>query len=324
VPSSFLIPPEFQVDVLTASDEEIFSKVVKLVGAYLFTLDYSKDKSGNYNGSPYDLFLRKNGLPLAPSVGESSLEYSQKLLKKLLKAKSVSFVSTEDGKFNLHEQDFVFGQAELHGMRVFFGKAQCVQCHSAPDFTDHLFHNTGVSQDEYDRIHGFGKFMNLPIPDLAERNSRSDLYLSPSEKFPQALGLLRSIPIKSDPRRADLGVWAVFANPAMPRSQALLRLQICQSVSLDCALYTDDEILKLSIGMIKTPTVRDLGHSQPYLHTGQSNQIEEVLRFYIRYSVQAHMGKVRNPDPRLKDIEFSVGDIEDLTLFLKALNEDYH
>lgn len=37
-------------------------------------------------------------------------------------------------------------QDEEAGLRVFLGKGQCVRCHNGPMFTDHFFHNTGVSR----------------------------------------------------------------------------------------------------------------------------------------------------------------------------------
>ncbi len=33
---------------------------------------------------------------------------------------------------------------ELAGLRLFIGKANCLQCHNGPLFTDHHFHNTGI------------------------------------------------------------------------------------------------------------------------------------------------------------------------------------
>jgi cytochrome c peroxidase len=40
--------------------------------------------------------------------------------------------------------DAAFSDDELYGLRLFIGKAECVNCHNGPRFTDDHFHNTGV------------------------------------------------------------------------------------------------------------------------------------------------------------------------------------
>lgn len=41
--------------------------------------------------------------------------------------------------------------AQQRGLRLFLGKAQCIQCHSGPNFTDWRFHNLGVPTDDVER-----------------------------------------------------------------------------------------------------------------------------------------------------------------------------
>lgn len=38
----------------------------------------------------------------------------------------------------------ILSEEEIAGLRLFIGKANCIQCHSGPLFTDNDFHNTGV------------------------------------------------------------------------------------------------------------------------------------------------------------------------------------
>ncbi|WP_367714869.1 cytochrome c peroxidase [Nitratireductor sp. GISD-1A_MAKvit] len=42
--------------------------------------------------------------------------------------------------------DAAFTDLELEGLRLFIGKANCLECHNGPRFTDDHFHNTGVPQ----------------------------------------------------------------------------------------------------------------------------------------------------------------------------------
>jgi len=78
------------------------------------------------------------------------------------------------------------------------------------------------------------------------------------------------------------------------------------------------------IALFKTPTVRDLVSSEPYLHTGQKNTIEDVLSFYLVVSAQARAGTLRNADPQLSGISLDASAIPPLAAFLRALDEaDY-
>jgi len=84
-----------------------------------------------------------------------------------------------------------------------------------------------------------------------------------------------------------------------------------------------DQVLPLTIGRFKTPTLRDLAQSQPYLHTGRMDTIEKVLDFYRHTSLLVQAGKLRNGDPALGAISMDADDDRDLAAFLRSLNEDY-
>src|SRR5205823_10234214 len=49
-----------------------------------------------------------------------------------------------DGK--LDPKKFSADSAEMHGQKLFFGKAKCVMCHPAPYYTDNLMHNLKVER----------------------------------------------------------------------------------------------------------------------------------------------------------------------------------
>jgi hypothetical protein len=78
-----------------------------------------------------------------------------------------------------------------------------------------------------------------------------------------------------------------------------------------------------SIALFKTPGLRDLGQSAPYLHTGQKDTLEDVIRFYITTSNLARTGQLRNAAPELRAMVLTPGDVDALAAFLRALNEDY-
>jgi len=42
------------------------------------------------------------------------------------------------------EGEHIFNDAEVRGLRLFIGKANCIDCHNGPLLSNHAFHNTGV------------------------------------------------------------------------------------------------------------------------------------------------------------------------------------
>jgi len=331
LPAKFRLPPAYRLDVDKAGDREIFDLVARLVSVYVRQLAFARDKLNRYTGSPYDLFLKANRLPSRPATGESPNNYRRRLLEQLQALKNPRFITPRDGKFRHHAQSFAFGPRELQGLRLFLttgGPRQrggnCASCHTPPDFSDFRFHNTGLSQHNYDRLHGPGAFARLAIPDLATRNSDPQRYLPPSLAWPRASGRFRAPADKRKPGYTDLGLWNVFANPALPAPQAKLRKHLCDKARERNIPRCDEAtMLPLAIAAFKTPVLRDLGHSDPYMHTGQFGTLSEVVSFYVTTGVLTRQNRLRNGDPRLAHINLNGQDIGALVAFLRALNEDY-
>jgi hypothetical protein len=334
IPPELKLPRRFRIDVRHSSDMEILVAVARLIGAYVKSLEFTRDDSGAFSGSPYDAFLIKNNLPRQPAPGETDTAYSRRLRARLDRLSHPRFVTPADGALRLHDQPFVFGALELTGLKTFLAEpgrlpltastlaagriGNCIACHPAPNFTDFGLHNTGVAQSEYDAIHGRGAFMALYIPGLRTRNHHFDAYLPPSANHPDALGPFRSVPDAARPGLTDLGVWNIYANPDVPRSQLRLQALLCDRVF--CA---PDDVLTAAVARFKTAGLRDLGHSGPYLHTGRADTLEAVLGLYAHFSALARAGTMRNPAPELNGMALTGPDIAALAAFLRSLNEDY-
>ncbi len=395
IPVDFRLPAAFRLDVTTATDEQIFEDVAKLVSAYLDSLAFARDEDDVHNGSPYDAFLEKNDLPTAPASTETDVQYSQRLLRAIRLMASPKYVTASDGAFQYHNQQFVFGPLELKGLKLFLqqstpsesaavthhglqylavilpcaglvgvglgglrkrrfglasiclcsclglvmaacgtqssrssdGTAQaqeishvgnCVTCHTAPNFTDFSFHNTGATQDEYDAVHGNGAFAAMEIPGYTQRSQLYDAYLPANPTHPNASERFRSIPSSGDPGLADLGLWNIYANSDYPEPQKQLQRILCKVSTCD-----PEKTLPLAIGRFKTPTLRDLGQSGPYLHSGRMKTIEDVLTFYQKVSALSRKGTLRNSDTAIAGISIDNDDAAALAAFLHALNEDY-
>jgi hypothetical protein len=405
------------------TDDQIVQNIASLIQQYLETLVFSQDtNTGAFNGSPYDVFLAKNGLPQQPDDGESQLQYNHRLLRLVAALANPQYVSDPaDGQFitNVHGQSFQFASNELVGLQIFLTDlasadfatnlqrqgvtagvevGNCATCHSPPAFSDFIFHNDGAAQEEYDAVHGAGAFAKLDVPALCARQSNYDAYLPPTPNHPNAAGNFETPPVLNNPALADLGLWNVFANPDFPAPQPGLQQILPQLLSVPSpgisafiiqgsqfvfsgtngvpgwpfyVLTSSDSQLPLAdwtiiatnnfdssgnfsftnavvpgasqaffalsleaiapdialphtIALFKTPTVRDLVSSEPYLHTGRMNTIEDVLQFYLNVSANARAGLIRNADPQLSGIQLDASAIAPLAAFLRALNEaDY-
>jgi hypothetical protein len=336
----FRLSEELRLDVMRASDAEVFGAVARLVTAYVDSLQFSRDESWEYDGSPYDAFLETNRFPRRVDSGGSERYYNRHLADLLQSVSKPVFVDGTNGvappapgRFKTLKREFRFGPRELAGARIFFataansgprraadgGVGNCVLCHAAPNFTDFKFHNTGAAQEEYDSLHGAGAFAKLKTPGLAKRNADFDEWLPPTARHPQARGPFLDIPAKGKPGRTDLGLWNVFANPDLPGPQAALRTVL----NGEEGRASDDELLPKTLALFKTPGLRGLAFSGPYLHNGSKDTLEEVVRFYIRNSALARAGKLRNAAPELSGITLREEDIAPLVAFLESLDEDY-
>jgi hypothetical protein len=342
LPEELRLPEAFRIDVTQASDAEIVAAVARLITAYVENLVFAQNANdGTFSGSPFDRFLAKNGLPKQPENGETALAYSRRLRQALDNLPAVRFVSDPaDGSFAFHEQSFTFGPLELEGLRIFLrqpaggavtaseimqgGIGNCLTCHPAPRFTDFSVHNTGTTQHEYDLIHGAGAFMALFIPDLATRDLDPEAYLPATPSRSQALEPFRAIPTLARPEATDLGVWNIFANVDFPGPQERLRHLLCRDGDINAPTCTDAALLEHAMAAFKTPGLRDLGHSAPYMHNGQFDTLQAVVRFYQGVANLARQDKLRNADVALRNVALNDEDIAALVAFLQALNEDYN
>jgi cytochrome c peroxidase len=124
------------------------------------------------------------------------------------------------------------------GLTLFHGKAGCGQCHSGPNLTDELFHNTGVAW---------------------------------------RTGVL-----------SDQGRTGVTSAPA-------------------------------DRGAFKTPTLREISRTAPYMHDGSLTSLSQVLEYYDG-------GGAKSPslDPKLRALHLSSMEKTDLAAFLNSLTGRIH
>ncbi len=333
LPEKYMIDAGHRIKVSERTCNDILESVAYLLERYMDSLKFAENR---HSYSPYDLFLATNSLPAHPSEDESDEDYGNRLLamiESLDESGNLKFVksnpNTENGQFRFHDQSYAFGEMELQGLRVFFnrkpvpgrGAGNCAICHPAPHFTDFSLHNIGVTQVEYEAIHGQGSFQNLQIPDLKQRGERARFYLPATPAHPDRLGIFRKAASESNTLATDLGAWNIFLNADYPNVQGHLRNLFCGD---EATCLTDDMALQKAIAAFKTPTLRNLGHSAPYMHNGQISDLHATVGFYIASSNSSRNGLIRNADSELRNVRISSRDVQPLVSFLISIYEDFY
>lgn len=329
IPSDLLLPSSQRIDVSTATDLQIVQEVAMCITTYMDDLLFQRDKFSRYIGSPYDNFLRANHLPQAPLAGETKVAYNQRLYQQVLALSNPIYITSADGAFKYHSQTYQFGPLELQGLKIFLASASagaanahagnCASCHQAPDFSDFVFHNNGVSQAEYDAANGSGAFMSLYVPGNDERIANFNTYMPVSATHPNASEAFRHEAVPGRSQYADLGLWNIYLNPDIPNPQANLASFVCAS-GKDCSV---DQGLASTIAQFKTPVLRDLEDSAPYFHNGSAGNFDDVINHYIAVSRLAQQGQLRNAPAEFANMSITQDDLHALVAFLKALTEDY-
>ncbi len=144
----------------------------------------------------------------------------------------VSATSKYDSYFT-EAQITALSQDEIKGKDLFFGKAKCAACHSGPNFTDELYHNTGLFPSDMDNGRG----------DISHRASESRFY--------------------------------------------------------------------------KTPTLRNLNSSAPYMHNGSLQTLEQIVQLYNAGGISDSLH-----DSEIKPLNLTAEEANQLVLFLRTLNSE--
>jgi cytochrome c peroxidase len=329
ITSDILLPPSQRLDVSTATDAQVVHEIAICIGQYMKDLLFSRDSFGRYIGSPYDNFLRVNHLQQAPLAGQSKADYNTSLLAQVTALNSPIYITPSDGTYKYHDQPYQFGALELQGLKIFLSSASagatnahagnCAACHQAPDFSDFVFHNNGVSQEEYDGVHGAGAFMSLLVPTNAQRLANFNAYMPASPAHPNAAEFFRHAADASNPMFADLGLWNIYLNTDIPNPQTNIAAFVC-AAGKDC---TADSGLPSTIAQFKTPVLRDLEDSAPYFHNGSAPKFDDVVNHYISMSALARSGAMRNAPAEFTNMSITSDDLAALVAFLQSLTEDY-
>ena len=195
--------------------------------------------------------------------------------------------------------------AAKRGARLFAGKAGCIDCHSGTQLTDEKFHNVGVPQS------------GLTVP------------------------LLEDCPASKDPRNAACDCVSDAALKCAPWGayDGLRRLRDTDSTSptfnrwLRTSGWSDDPTDDSRAAYVKnapadrlkgawrTPSLRNVALTAPYMHDGRYATLEDVVWHYNTGARNAGGEQVspENIAAQIKPLMLTDGEAGDLVAFLKTL-----
>ncbi|WP_127477734.1 cytochrome-c peroxidase [Sulfurivermis fontis] len=154
--------------------------------------------------------------------------------------------------------------SQLRGMKLYNGKAGCIQCHNGPLASDQKFYALGVPENEV--------FQTEPLYQITHRWEHYQK--GTTEKVYRGANY-------------DYGYYNVTRNPKDKHK-------------------------------FRTPSLRELKYTAPYMHDGIFYTLEEVVDFYNVGGGEA----VPNKSPLLKPLGLTDAEKQDLVAFLESLSMD--
>jgi cytochrome c peroxidase len=204
--------------------------------------------------------------------------------------------------------------AAQRGARLFVGKAACAECHSGPTFSDNKFHNIGVPQ------------LGTYVPTTAECPSggwcdcTSDDMALPQNCLPigarDGLRKLRANRFRRDSEWSDDEDCRRHFALHQQQSYAEANPDECDGRVKYYSLALDDTYR----GQWKTPSLRDVALTAPYMHNGMYQTLREVVVHYNKGGMHELGGEsIGTIDAKIKALNLSEQEIDDLVAFMESL-----
>ncbi len=172
-------------------------------------------------------------------------------------------ISTDPNSKNLTE-------LEKTGLKLFIGKANCIECHSGPLMTDQQFYNTAVPMQ-----------VDLGNEDLGRASGLRDLLNS------------------------DFNCKGTFSETSN-----------CKPLESVLTMLESEDNSNTLIGAFKTPTLRNITQTFPYMHAGQFQTLQQVLQHYLN-APKASVGQ-----SAIQSKALNQADLTALEAFLKTLTSE--
>jgi cytochrome c peroxidase len=181
--------------------------------------------------------------------------------------------------------------AARRGARLFVGKASCIDCHNGPLLSDGDYHNVGIPQT------------GAAVPTLADCAAGAPCDCV-AGKSCLPWGRWNGLAWQRDPGNRAPGL--LFDHSDDPDREAR-RARPAPPL---------EERLK---GAWRTPSLRDVALTAPYMHDGAYATLEQVLWHYNAGGRAAAPGAVGTPSAKLKPLGLTEAEVGDLAAFLRTL-----
>ncbi len=142
----------------------------------------------------------------------------------------------------------------------------CASCHQAPDFSDFVFHNNGVSQAEYDAANGSGRVHESVCARQRRTHRKLQRLHAGVRDSPECLRGVSACSSAGQLPVCRPGALEYLSESRYPQPPGQSTSFVCAS-GKDCSV---DQGLASTIAQFKTPVLRDLEDSAPYFHNGSA------------------------------------------------------
>ncbi len=203
--------------------------------------------------------------------------------------------------------------AAVRGARLFVGKAVCSECHSGPMLSDNLFHNIGVPQS--------GAYIptvaDCPKDGWCDCVSEDRFLPRNCLPFGQRDGLRK---LQSNSFRRD-SKWSDDSECQSPFS-----LHSDPNYAAEHPDECDGRVKHYSApltaameGAWKTPPLRDVALTAPYMHNGMYQTLREVVVHYNNGGEIPGQTALGSKDSRIRKLNLTEREIDDLVAFMESL-----
>ncbi len=270
-------------------------------------------------------------------------------------------LNTPNSPFELYvtkQDSTMISESAKNGLRLFIGKASCLDCHNGPALSDNQFHNIGVptpmgfppgsaTPATPDRGHGGvlaaqlnNQLMNLRTNDMiSDQNQQVPIFGgagqysdSPTAGRQRLVDLDAQLCTTRSTSMDDVtaACQALFypgapeddtKTPPVPAKPADARLALCIAANTATGVSICTKYADSEEGAFRTPTLLNVAMTGPYFHTGMYNTLRDVVVHYNQGGAPTGTF-VGTKSARIRPLGLTDQEIDDLVEFLKTLTGD--